>query len=71
LTDLVKPPNAAFSSACWTHCLSEDDTLYKNITIDGVSFRQHLGDWFFSRSLPRNYIDGCSGFGCSDGCPRF
>lgn len=70
LQDIIKPPNSVFSAACWDHCLSEDDVNFQKVTIGGQSMQQVLGNWFTGRQGVQRAIADCTGFNCSNGCPR-
>eukprot|EP00026_Physarum_polycephalum_P010963 Phypoly_transcript_11152.p1 GENE.Phypoly_transcript_11152~~Phypoly_transcript_11152.p1 ORF type:complete len:398 (+),score=40.12 Phypoly_transcript_11152:45-1196(+) len=65
----LQPPHAAFSPACYWHCVTEDDTFWQvSITQQNINDRDALHAFFFGNQ-PNIWIDGCSGFSCSNGCP--
>lgn len=73
LRDVVKPPSAVFSGACFTHCISESPTFwslqlpYANSST--ISLSAMLLQWFYGKS-ETYVIDSCTGFNCTAiGCP--
>jgi len=68
MSTVLPPQHAVFSPACWFHCVLEAPQFW-TISIDGsVSDQQALSLFYFD-GITTDYIDECSGFNCSVGCP--
>jgi len=65
----VREPATVYSAACFAHCFSEDAEFW-TVEATGISLREVLGNWYFSRGGTVNVIDDCEGFNCSKNCPK-
>eukprot|EP01112_Ceratiomyxa_fruticulosa_P019242 TRINITY_DN6272_c0_g1_i2.p1 TRINITY_DN6272_c0_g1~~TRINITY_DN6272_c0_g1_i2.p1 ORF type:complete len:378 (-),score=57.56 TRINITY_DN6272_c0_g1_i2:145-1278(-) len=67
LSHLIRTPNAAFSAACFDHCLTES-SQFNGVMINEVSLAVLLGEWWENRANTTALIDLCEGVNCSQGC---
>jgi hypothetical protein len=71
---LLAPPNAAFSSRCFAHCLTFGDDFWRvkiatglGVSDTPVAMRDAVGA--FLAGKPLQFISSCAGFNCSVDCP--
>lgn len=69
LAAAIHPPNKAWSAACFQHCVSQGSTFWTiQETASGKTLQQALFE-FIKYNDTTSYIDSCSSFNCSPGCP--
>ena len=61
-------PHAVFSPACFSHCLTEGPA-FRSVRVDGHSLADRLRAWMASPTGGHVWMDGCTSFNCSVGCP--
>jgi hypothetical protein len=57
--------SAVYSSACFGRCTSVSGQ-FGQVTVDGISLKEYLGDWYFGGPLGNRpqVVEACAGFGC-------
>jgi hypothetical protein len=57
--------SAVYSSACFGRCTSVSGQ-FGHVTVDGISLKDYLGDWYFGGPLGNRpqVVEACAGFGC-------
>ena len=63
--------NGYFLDSCYIHCQTiEDNIAWSQITINGVTMAEAIGDWYFERSTTNSRLQDCDGVFCNPTCPE-
>ena len=58
--------NSVFSPACWSHCITENDQMYRFV-VQGTTFAQGVSAWF-TYGASFSSIDNCQSWNCTQNC---
>ena len=65
----IKEGDGLFLPSCFDHTGNLNFPSNANNTINGTTYIEPIGDWFFQRNkMPHRYQDSCGEMPCGTGC---